>query len=188
MTTGNINSFCVVKGSNLPILRNSFDKETPAINCKLHPYVDKGVVCRQGRLPPPSWNTWSLRELHMFCMCKSILFQNLSWFFSGLSTWNIHWFVVLYYAWELFKHWIAFGPRCSRAIWIALDRIANKMHRVSGAWKFAILSYAIYMARDPRKNAIQYLYLHLFTNFVAILLTLTRNVISLRFQTYKKYT
>ena len=49
------------------------------------------------------------------------------------------------------------------------------MHRVSGAWKFAILSDAIHMAREQRQNAIQYLYLHLFkTKFVAVLLTLTQ--------------
>ena len=49
------------------------------------------------------------------------------------------------------------------------------MHRVSGAWKFALLSDAIHMAREHRQNAIQYLYLHLFTTkFVAILLTLTQ--------------
>ena len=34
---------------------------------------------------------------------------------------------------ELLKHWIAFF-RCSRAIWIASERKANWMHRVSGAW------------------------------------------------------
>ena len=49
------------------------------------------------------------------------------------------------------------------------------MHRVSGACKFALLSDAIHIAREHRQNAIQYLYLHLFTtNFVAILLTLTQ--------------
>ena len=48
------------------------------------------------------------------------------------------------------------------------------MHRVSGAWKFALLSYA-YRPCQHRQNAIQYLYLHLFTTkFVAILLTLTQ--------------
>ena len=46
---------------------------------------------------------------------------------------------------------------------------------VSGAWKFALLSDAIHIAREHRQNAIQYLYLHLFTTkFVAILLTLTQ--------------
>ena len=49
------------------------------------------------------------------------------------------------------------------------------MLRVSGAWKFALLSDAIHIAREHRHNAIQYLYLHLFTTkFVAILLTLTQ--------------
>ena len=38
------------------------------------------------------------------------------------------------------------------------------MHRLSGAWKFAILSDAIHMAREHRQNAIQYLYLHLTNN------------------------
>ena len=36
------------------------------------------------------------------------------------------------------------------------------MHRISGAWKFALLSDAIHMAREHRQNAIQYLYLHLY--------------------------
>ena len=41
--------------------------------------------------------------------------------------------------------------------------------------KFALLSDAIHIAREHRQNAIQYLYLHLFTTkFVAILLTLTQ--------------
>ena len=41
--------------------------------------------------------------------------------------------------------------------------------------QFAFLSDAIHMAREHRQNAIQYLYLHLFTTkFVAILLTLTQ--------------
>ena len=45
------------------------------------------------------------------------------------------------------------------------------------------------MAREHRQNAIQYLYLHLLTTkFVVILLTLTQNVISLRFQTNKSKT
>ena len=49
------------------------------------------------------------------------------------------------------------------------------MHRVSGACKFALLSDAIHIAREHRQNAIQYLYLHLFTTkFVAILLSLTQ--------------
>ena len=49
------------------------------------------------------------------------------------------------------------------------------MHRVSGAWKFALLSDAIHMAREHLQNAIQYSYLHLFTTkFVAALLTLTQ--------------
>ena len=53
------------------------------------------------------------------------------------------------------------------------------MHCVAGAWKFAFLSDAIYFAREPRQNAIQYLYLHLFTTkIVAVLLTLTKCHIS----------
>ena len=36
------------------------------------------------------------------------------------------------------------------------------MHRVSGAWKFAILSDAIHMTREHRQNAIQYLYIYIF--------------------------
>ena len=52
---------------------------------------------------------------------------------------------------------------------------AWKFANLSDAWKFAILSDAIHMAREHRQNAIQYLYLHLFTTkFVAILLTLTQ--------------
>ena len=75
----------------------------------------------------------------------------------------------------LFKHWIAFCG-CSRTIWIALERKANWMHRLGSAWKFAFLSDAIHMARENPQNAIQYLYLHLFTTkFVAVLLTLTQN-------------
>ena len=70
------------------------------------------------------------------------------------------------------KHWIAFC-RCSQAIWIASERRANEMH--CDAWKFAILSDAIQMAREHRQNAIQYLYLHLFTTkFVAISLSSTQ--------------
>ena len=88
---------------------------------------------------------------------------------------------------RIFKHWIAFG-RCSRAIWIASERKANWMHRVlRGAWKFAFLSDSIHMAREHRQNAIQYLYLHLFTTtFVAILLTLTQKCHISKVQTYKK--
>ena len=68
-----------------------------------------------------------------------------------------------------------------------LHRKEEQIKCFSGAWKFALLSDAIHMAREHRQNAIQYLCLHLFTTkFVAILLTLTQNVISLRFQTYKK--
>ena len=49
------------------------------------------------------------------------------------------------------------------------------MHRESGAWKFAFLSDAIHTACEHQQNAIQYLYLHLFTTkFVAVLLTLTQ--------------
>ena len=49
------------------------------------------------------------------------------------------------------------------------------MHCVSGAWKFAILSDAIHMAREHQQNAIQYLCWHLFTTkFVAMLLSSTQ--------------
>ena len=49
------------------------------------------------------------------------------------------------------------------------------LSKTSGAWKFAFLSDAIHMALEHWQNAIQYLYLHLFTTkFVAVLLTLTQ--------------
>ena len=55
------------------------------------------------------------------------------------------------------------------------EPLSIESHFVSGAWKFAILSDAIHMAREHWPNAIQYSYLHLFTTkFVAILLTLTQ--------------
>ena len=79
----------------------------------------------------------------------------------------------------LFKHWIAFC-RCSRAIWIASEKIAKT--------KIDFLSEAIHIAREQRKNTIQYSYLHhLFTSkVVAFCLLKHKNVISIRFQTYKK--
>ena len=47
-----------------------------------------------------------------------------------------------------------------------------ELHHKEEQIKLAILSDAIHMAREHRQNAIQYLYLHLFTpKFVAILLT-----------------
>ena len=70
-----------------------------------------------------------------------------------------------------FKHWIAF----LRAIWIALERIANWMYRLHGAWKFAILSEANSYGPWTLTKCDSILYLHLFTTkFVVILLTLTQ--------------
>ena len=59
----------------------------------------------------------------------------------------------------------------------ALNRILSVFtgHMLKRRIQYAILSEASHMTREHRQNAIQYLYLHLFTTkFVAILLTLTQ--------------
>ena len=54
----------------------------------------------------------------------------------------------------------------------------KKNSTLSGAWKFAILSDAIHMAREHRQNAIQYIYIF-YNKFVAIFLTLTQRMLYL---------
>ena len=80
---------------------------------------------------------WNLREITFFVLKSAISWQTL------LQK-DVH---------CKYKYWIAFC-RCSRAIWIASERIANFHALLTRCIKFAILSYAIHMAREHRQTVI----------------------------------